>query len=320
MKYSVYTRGKNDDYKWNLPSDEQISECLNGCGFVVFRNENGMFSVYLGSESSDKLDYQQRPIRVGVLFSGCAESKAKGLAIWALEHFGRYSTELSKFVTNFGNDEWEINTKVIEHFINCATEIPVTDHQLTIRYEDAETSANRIVLAEEIKNSDWTLQSGFKVLVDSGLLSGEKLEIVRKQVDQYLFKGAIRREWSVKQPSKTLTQRFCNFLSTCPTVWILPIVYYFIGCVLLLALDIKLWQLLIIVYFISGVLLFLYQQLQIGILQEQIKTKNNKIANWEKKYNNLCKIPTTSMTTTNIMVEEQNDKSNEKITEFDFTN
>ncbi|MDR3199067.1 MAG: hypothetical protein LBU34_14465 [Planctomycetaceae bacterium] len=283
MNYSVYTRGKNDDYRWNLPPDEQISECINGYGFVVFRNENKTFTVYLVSEPSDKLDYQQRPISVGVLFSDCAESKAKGLAIWALEHFGNYVIELSKCVTNFGKDEWDMNTKVIEHFIDGITEIPVTDHQLVIRYEDAETTANRTVLAEEIRNSDWTLQAGFKLLVDSGLLSGEKLEIVRKQVDQYLFKGAVRREWSVKQPSQSLWQKFCDFLLTFDMVWILLIVYYFIGSVLLLILNIQLWRPLIIVYFIGGMLLFWYQQLQIGILQEQIKIKNNEIASWEKK-------------------------------------
>jgi hypothetical protein len=221
MKYSVYTRGKNDDYRWNLPSDEQISEYLNGYGFAVFRNTDGTFSVYLVSESSDKLDYQQRPIGVGVLFSGCTESKAKGLAVWALEHFGNYATELSKGVANFGQDEWEINTKVLEHFIDGITEIPVTDHQLAICYEDAETLENRTILAEEIRNSDWTLQFGFKVLVDNGLLSGEKLEIVRKQVNQYLFKGAVRREWAVKQPPKSLLQRFYDFLLTFNTARIL---------------------------------------------------------------------------------------------------
>ncbi|MDR2754347.1 MAG: hypothetical protein LBC20_01450 [Planctomycetaceae bacterium] len=288
MKYSVYTRGKNDDYKWNLPSDEQISEYLNGYGFAVFRSADGTFSVYLVSESSDKLDYQQRPISIGVLFSGCAESQAKGLTVWALEHFGNYATELSKCVTNFGQDEWEMNTKVIEHFVNHITEIPVTDHLLAIRYEDVETLANRKVLAEEIRNFDWTLQPGFKLLVDCGLLSGEKLEIVRRQVDQYLFKGAVRREWSVKQPPKSLQEKFRDFLLTFDKAWILPIVYYFIGCVLFLTF-IELWQFLIIVYFISGVLLFWYQKLQIGILQEQIKTKNNEIADWEKKYNDLCK-------------------------------
>ncbi|MDR0703929.1 MAG: hypothetical protein LBF88_02975 [Planctomycetaceae bacterium] len=290
MNYSVYTRGKNNDYRWSLPSDEQISEYLNGYGFAVFRSADGTFSVYFVSESSDKLDYQQRPIGIGVLFSGCTESKAKGLAVWGLEHFGNYATELSKCVTNFGQDEWEVNTKVIEHFVDCITEIPVTDHQLTICYEDIETSANRTILAEEIRNSDWTWRPGFKLLVDNGLLSGEKLEIVRQQVDQYLFKGAVRREWSVKQPPKSLQQRFRDFLLTFDTAWILPIVYCFIGCVLLLTFNnIELWQRLIIVYFIGGVLLFWYQQLQIKILQEQIKTKNLVIADWEKKDNNLCK-------------------------------
>ncbi|MDR2438170.1 MAG: hypothetical protein LBE12_02210 [Planctomycetaceae bacterium] len=290
MNYSIYTRGKNNDYRWSLPSDEQISEYINGYGLAVFRNTNETFSVYLVSESSDQLDYQQRPIGIGVLFSGCTESKAKGLAVWGLEHFGNYATELSKCVTNFGQDEWEVDTKAIEHFLEDITEIPVTDHRLTICYEDIETSANRTVLAEEIRNSDWTLRPGFKLLVDNGLLSGEKLEIVRQQVDQYLFKSAVRREWSVKQPPKSLQQRFRDFLLTFDTAWILPIIYCFIGCVLLLTFNIELWQRLIIVYFIGGVLLFLYQQLQINTLQEQIKTKNQVITDWEKKYNNLYKM------------------------------
>jgi hypothetical protein len=36
-------------------------------------------------------------------------------------------------------------------------------------------------------------------------------------------------------------------------------------------------------------LLFLYRQLQIGTLQEQIKTKNNEIASWEKNITTFIK-------------------------------
>lgn len=190
MKFFAYTRGFKNDYKWSSPPEFPFNEYLKENGVVIYRNANGRFSVYFCSEATDKTDYQQRKISVALLISGSNESKAKGLACWALEHFGSYASDLEQCIKYAGTDHWELDEKTARQFADSITEIDTTDKPLIDRTENTNMEENRQALRRELQDYDFSPKSGLKLCVDGGVKTSEKLDEIRSQVQRYLTGNA----------------------------------------------------------------------------------------------------------------------------------
>jgi len=235
MKYSIFTRSRNRDYQWNPPPADSLVEYVDGCGVAVKRGDNDLFSVCIKSEpDAGTVDFVGRPIVLALQIDSCTETKAKGLVVWALEHFGHSVAELSRCVVGFGRDTWEINVSAVEDLVNKVTDIPLANVRWGERYENAETEGNRQRLIKQIRHCDWTKDIGLKLVVDSGILTGENLNIIRSEVNQYLFRGAAERK--LESPKKSFFEDYfadiVKFMTT-NTVARNLIVIVFVGMVLL---------------------------------------------------------------------------------------
>ena len=186
MQYKIYTRGKTVDYKWSAAPDYEFHEYLGGNGIVVARANTGTYTVYLVSEPSSATDSQGRRMRICVLITECTEWKAKGIAVWALENWNGFCTTFERFVKDFGFDAWEADTEALEKFFNEIPGIDTTGATLIRRSENGNTPENRKVLADEIKNFDFSQTAGFKLAVDGALMTGGKLKTLQEQVQRYL--------------------------------------------------------------------------------------------------------------------------------------
>jgi hypothetical protein len=193
MRFSAYTRGFKNDYKWSSPPEFNFHEYLKEDGVIVYRNTGGTFCVYLSSAATDKKDYQQRSISVSLLVSDFSESKAKGLTCWALQHFGNYAAELEHCIKYPGTDNWELNEQAVKQFIDSITAIDTTERPLSDRTENANTAENREQLLQELHRFDFSPKNGIKLIIDSGVNTGEKLNEIRSQVQRYLTGSATMR-------------------------------------------------------------------------------------------------------------------------------
>jgi hypothetical protein len=204
MQYSLYTRGREIDYKWSSPPDLNWQEYLKN-GVLAYRRIDGTFSVYLNSEAIEKEDIARRNIRIGVLITGCSEAKAKGLVVWALEHWDKFADTFTPFVNDFGADEWTDNRTAVEHWVNSVTEIAAAGIPFDKRYENGNTAESRKALIADLKKFDFSPKAGFKLAADGDLMTGSNLKILQSQVERYLSKDKTLKtlqDESAKQPPK----------------------------------------------------------------------------------------------------------------------
>ncbi|MDR0327800.1 MAG: hypothetical protein LBI05_05845 [Planctomycetaceae bacterium] len=210
MQYSIYTRGYNTDYSWkNSKPELNFQEYLGANGLLVARRIDGTFTAYLVSSPTVKTDYMSRNISIAVLVGGCTEAKAKGLAVWALEHWGNFGDTFSTFVDDFGKDGWTVNDSAIEQWIDSITDIPATAAPFENRFAgDSNETSSRKQLIAELKQFRFNPKAGIKLVVDGGLLPGPPFEDIQYAVDRYLYKGGERKALPNEPSSeKTLTKR-----------------------------------------------------------------------------------------------------------------
>ncbi|MDR3233225.1 MAG: hypothetical protein LBT46_06115 [Planctomycetaceae bacterium] len=193
MKFSAYTRGFKNDYRWSSPPEFPLNEYVKEDGIVVYRNADGTFFVYLCSGATDKTDYQQRKISVALFINGCSESKAKGFAYWALQHFGNTTANLERCIKYYGTDHWELDENAVKQFADSVVEIDVTEKFLKDRTENANTEENRRMLMYELLHYDFSPKNGLILCVDDGIKTGEKLDEIRSQAQRYLTGKAVAK-------------------------------------------------------------------------------------------------------------------------------
>ena len=134
---------------------------------------------------------------IAVFVSGCTEAKAKGLAIWALEHWDNSGDTLSTFVNDFGENGWTVNEPGIGQWIDSVAEIPATATLFEDRLEDdSNTTKSRNQLIAELKQFGFKQKAGIKLVVDGGLMTGQRFKDIQYAVDRYLFKDGKRKALS----------------------------------------------------------------------------------------------------------------------------
>lgn len=187
MQYKIYARGKTVDYKWNSAPAIDFQEYLRENGILVEGTSTGEYSVYLVSENSASAsDSQGRRMRIGVLVVGCSEKKAKGIAVWALENWNNFCPEFELLIKDFGADKWEANEPELGAFFESIKEINATGRIFEGRNKNANTEQCRNELIAEIKSFDFSKTAGFKLAVDGGIMTGDKLQKLKAQVQRYL--------------------------------------------------------------------------------------------------------------------------------------
>ena len=186
MNYFIYSKGKNVDYKWSAEPDSNFHDSLRGNGISVARENTGEYTVYLESEPSAATDYQGRWISIGILVTGCTQEKAKGIAVWALEHWDKFCEVFERFVVGLGTDEWNPDSKELEWFFTGLPEIAVTGKVLDQRYKNGNSPESRQELAKELKEYDFSKTAGFKLIADGDLMTGGNLHEIQKKVQRYL--------------------------------------------------------------------------------------------------------------------------------------
>ena len=194
MQYSIYTRGFNTDYCWkHLEPRVRIQDYLNANGVLVARDPEGKFDVYLCSPPTEKKDYMGRKISIAVFVSGCTEAKAKGLAGWALEHWNNSADTFSTFVDDFGKDEWTANNSVLKQWVDNVAEVAATDIPFGNRLGNGNTDESRKELITELRQFKFNQKAGFKLVVDGGLMTGQRFKDIQYDVDRYLYKDGDRK-------------------------------------------------------------------------------------------------------------------------------
>jgi hypothetical protein len=218
MQFSIYTRGYNADYSWkNSQPELNFQEYLGANGLLVARRIDGTFTVYLVSSPTAKTDYMSRKISIAVLVSGCTEAKAKALAVWALKHWDNSADTFSTFVDNFGKDEWTVNNSVFKQWIDNVADVAATDISFENRLGNGNTDASRKELIAELQQFKFNPKTGFKLVVDGGLMTGQRFKDIQYAVDRYLFKDGERKALPDKPVSteapteKTATSKSTGF-------------------------------------------------------------------------------------------------------------
>jgi len=189
MKYYVYCRGKNVDYKWDPAPEYVLQNYLGDNGFVVFRHDTGDYDVYLVSEPSEAVDFRGRRISIGVLVTGCAPAKAKGIAKWALDNWNAYGRQFAEFVADLGSDDWKPDSAKLGNFFERIPELPATGREFGQRTVNGNTAETRRALAADLAACDFTPRAGFKLVADGGLMTGENLRKIKESVQRYLTGG-----------------------------------------------------------------------------------------------------------------------------------
>lgn len=241
MQFAIYTSGHSpdSDYQWSSPSLKMLGSSLAdlvSVGIVVYRNDEGLFSVYMHSENSKAVDYRGRGIRIGLLITGCEEEKMKGLVTWRITHWDQCAPVFQDFCTDFGTDGWTIDSEAIERFVQDIADIPPSEVIFEKRYENANTEENRLRLLEEIQHFDFSPATGLKLIVDASILSGtERLQFVRSEVERYLAKDAYLREWAFPKEKPSFSTKFTNILAERWIIQVLlPILITFVFVAMLL--------------------------------------------------------------------------------------
>jgi len=216
MQYSIYTRGFNADYCWkNSQPRVGIQDYLNANGVLVARDSEGKFDVYLCSSPTEKKDYMGRQISIAVFVSGCTETKAKELAIWALEHWDNFADTFSTFVDDFGKDEWTVNNSVFKQWVDNVAEVAATDIPFENRLGNGNTDKSRKELIAELRQFKFNQKAGFKLVVDGGLMTGQRFKDIQYDADRYLFKDGERKVLPDRPVStQTLTEKTTTSKST----------------------------------------------------------------------------------------------------------
>ncbi|MDR0337875.1 MAG: hypothetical protein LBI18_12375 [Planctomycetaceae bacterium] len=212
MQISIYTRGQHNDNTWKPQAKwNDINAYLSDTnGLLVYRQDNDLFSVYAVSEPSEKRDYQNRLISIGLLFSDCSEIETRKLTTFCLSNWGQLCVYFTAFIENFGSDRWNINIERLSKFVN---RLPVVeDHRYVFlsRYENDNTADTRKKLCNEMKQCTFSDGKGLKLVVTEIPLTGSAATIIRSQVDRYFWCNGIEKTLAAKTTKTTETKKRVN--------------------------------------------------------------------------------------------------------------
>lgn len=275
MEYAIYTRGKHNDYRWNIPPSTPFHNYLAEQGIAVYREMDGTFSIYLffSSKSKENSDSMGRPIGVGCLFTSCDETEAKELTGYALKQWENCYADFARFVRwHDGKDEhWELNSSEIESFIEKtskkARETPGAHSPFPDRMEDGNTPETRRQLMDELSRFGFSTNPGFKLVVDSEILTGGYAREIIDSADRYYMEKGTRKS-------------LANQVSTEPSTKGKPVTAMKRRWYAILAVS-----LLFVASLIGNALLFMQSQGRLKVMVERsnrISELNNELAAYQK--------------------------------------
>jgi predicted RNA-binding protein with PIN domain len=278
----------NKDYVWSKPHDDSaIHDFLSSNGVVVKRQPDGDFTVYLTSEPTTKKDYIGRNITISCLIFNCSDWIAKGLTIYALQHWNHFVQDFEKFVNNFGSDDWSVDEDAIRRFVSKHS-ANTTGKILETKTEDDNTDETRNNLLEDLAKYDFSAGPGIKCVIDNGVLTGnDRLTKIRTEAEVYLWTSGSKRILTEnKPPEKNVANTETARIITKLNLSFLKKLFH----------REMLWQIILFVLLAASILCNIYlvkfrnnsqkdYEIKIAELKKQVQLCNDSALQWKERAN-----------------------------------